>query len=214
MEARPDGRVLITGASLNRLLRLAYGVQDHGIAGVPAWAHTERFDVTATAAAATMPGGLLAMLRTLLAEHFALRAEYEVQERLVFVLTRRHASHGQFRPSRGCDPPASSPTSPTQAEGSGPARRLCGFRIAPGRLEGTGVTLDALAATLSTPLGRAVVVDGPPYERFDLIVNWSTAGADPVAALIEALDRQLGLSVVGERRGVPVLVIRSARPLA
>lgn len=211
MEARPDGRVIITGASLNRVLRLAYGVQDHGIVGVPTWAHTERFDITAMAAAGSMPGDVLAMLRTLLAEIFALRVEREVQERLVFVLTRRVTSHGQLRPSRGCDRPA---LSPTQAKGSAPARQLCGFRVAPGRLEGTGVTLDALAATLSTPLGRAVVVDGPPFERFDLVVNWSTAAVDPVAALIEALDRQLGLSVVGERRGVPVLVIRSARPLA
>ena len=196
MEARPDGRVLITGASLNRLLRLAYGVQDHGIVGVPAWAHTERFDVTAMAAAGSTPGDVLAMLRTLLAEQFALRAEHEVHERLVFVLTRRDTSHGQLRPSRGCDPPALSPTSPTQAEGSAPARQLCGFRVAHGRLEGTGVTLDALAATLSTPLGRAVVVDGRGLRtvRPDRQLEFDRRRS------CRRVDRGLGPSARAERR--------------
>ena len=215
MESRADGRVLITGASLNRLLRLAYGVQDHAIVGVPAWAHSDRFDVTAMAAAGSTPGDVLAMLRTLLAEQFDLRAEHLVQERLVFVLKRRETSHGQLRPSRGCDPPTVSATSARhQAEAYGPARQPCGFRVGPGRLEGTAVSLDALAATLSTPLGRAVVVDGAGFERFDVRVSWDAGAADPVAGLIEALDHQLGLSIVGERRGLPVLVIHSARPPA
>lgn len=215
MESQPGGRVLITGASFNRLLRLAYGVQDHAIVGVPTWAHTDRFDITARAAAGSRPSDVLGMLRTLLAEHFALRAEHEVQERLVFVLKRRETSHGQLRPSRGCEPPTISATSARhQAEASGPTRQPCGFRVGPGRLEGTAVSFDALASTLSTPLGRAVVVDGPAFERFDIQISWNARAADPVAELIEALDRQLGLSVVGERRGLPVLVIRSARPLA
>ena len=214
MESRPDGRVLITGASFNRLLRLAYGVQDHAIVGAQAWAHTDRFDITARAAAGSTPGHVLGMLRTLLAEHFALRAEHEIQERPVFVLKRRETSHEPLRPSRGCDRPTIPATSARHlAETSGPARQPCGFRVGPGRLEGTAVTFDALAATLSTPLGRAVVVDGLAFERFDVRVTWNAAAADPVAGLIEALDRQLGLSVVADRRGLPVLVIRSARPL-
>jgi uncharacterized protein (TIGR03435 family) len=135
------------------------------------------------------------MLRTLLVQQFALRAEHEVRERLVFVLKRRE-SHGQLRPSRGC----------------GPTRQPCGFRVGPGRLEGTAVTFDALAATLSTALGRPIVIDGSASEPFDLLVSWNAAAADPVAALIEALNRQLGLTAVSGMRGVPVLVIRSARP--
>jgi uncharacterized protein (TIGR03435 family) len=194
MESRADGRVLITGASFNRLLRLAYGSQDHAIVGAPVWAHTDRFDITATAAAGSRPDDVRAMLRTLLVQQFALRAEHEVQERLVFVL-KRGESHGRLPPSRGC----------------GPTRQPCGFRVGPGRLEGTAVTFDALAATLSTPLGRPIVVDGSASEPFDLLVSWNAAAADPVAALIEALNRQFGVIAVSERRGVPVLVIRSAR---
>ena len=215
MASRPDGRVLISGASFSRLLRLAYGVQDHAIVGVPAWADTYRFDVTAKAAAGSTPSDVLAMLRTLVTEHFALQAQQEVQERLVFVLKRREMSQGPLRPSRGCDAPSVSATSGShQAEGSGPARQPCGFRVGPGRLEGTAVTFEALAATLSTPLGRPVVVEGPAIEPFDFLVSWNAAAADPAAALIESLDRQLGLAAVSERRGVAALVIRSVRPPA
>ena len=214
METQPDGRVLITGASLNRLLRLAHGVQDHATVDAPAWASTDRFDITAMAAAGSSPADLLAMLRTLLAKQFALRSEHKVQERWVLVLKRREL-HGQLRPSSGCGSPALSTISPShQSERSGPPRPPCGFRVGPGRLEGTNVTFDALAATLSTPLGRPVVVDEPVFERFDLLVSWNAATADPVAALIDALDRQLGLTATSERRGVPVLVIRSVRPPA
>jgi hypothetical protein len=133
----------------------------------------------------------------------------------VFVLKRRDTSHGQLRPSRGCDAPAVSvPSAPHKADASGPARRPCGFVVGPGRLEGSAVTLEALAATLSTPLGRPVVVEGPAFERLDVLARWDAAAADPVAALTEALDHQLGLTAVSERRRVPALVIRSARPPA
>jgi uncharacterized protein (TIGR03435 family) len=214
MEMRPDGRVLITGAPLGRLLRLAYGVQAHAIVSAPAWTDTDRFDITATASPGSTPGDVLAMLRTLLAEQFALRVEHEVQERPVFVVTRPVTSR-DLRPSLGCASPALSHTVAAHAaQRPVPARPPCGFRVADGRLEGTGVTLDALAATLSTPLHRAVVIASPSFERFDVVVRWDADAADSIAALIEALHHQLGLRVVSERRDVPVLVVRSARPPA
>jgi uncharacterized protein (TIGR03435 family) len=194
MESRPDGHVRITGAPLSRLLRLAYGVQDHAIVAPPAWA-SDRFDITATAAPGSRPDDVLGMMRTLLEERFALRVGQEMRERPAFVITRNRGAGPRLRRSQGC--------------GS-----ECGFRAGPGHLEGRGVTLDALAATLSTPLGRPVVVEGSTGDAFDLSLDWDPSAADPVAGLIEALDRQLGLTVVDQSRAVPVLVIQSVRPLA
>ena len=156
MEARPDGRVLITGASLNRLLRLAYGVQDHGIVGVPAWAHTERFDLLRWLRQARRRGTYSPCCARYWPSSSLCGSSTRSTSGSSWVLTRRDTSHRAVAAVARLRPPALSPTSPTQAEGSAPARQLCGFRVAHGRLEGTGVTLDALAATLSTPLGRAV----------------------------------------------------------
>jgi hypothetical protein len=132
-----------------------------------------------------------------------------VREQLVFVLTRREISHGQLRLSRGCDPPALAVTSvPHQAEEPSPAPQRCGFRVGPGRLEGTAVTFGALAATLSTPLGRVVVVDSPAFERFDIHVSWNPAAANPVAALRAAVITGL-LAHGSEMYGISTVYLRA-----
>jgi uncharacterized protein (TIGR03435 family) len=212
MEWLPEGEVRIAGASLYRLLRLAYGVQDHAIVGAPAWMASDRFDITATAAPGSTPEAVLQMLRTLLAQRFALRTEHKAQRRLVFTLTRGRTSGTELRPSLGCESNLQA-SLPRPRAGSVATRRPCGFRVGQGRIDGAGIDLHALAATLSTPLGRLVVVEGPASGKFDFVLTWNTAAADPVATLAEALDRQLGLTIVSQQRVVPVLVIRSARPL-
>jgi uncharacterized protein (TIGR03435 family) len=212
MQSLPDGQVRIVGASLRRLLRLAYGFQDYAIVGAPVWMNSDRFDITATAAPGSTPRAVLQMLRALLAQRFALRTDLDVQRRPVFTMTRGRTSRTELRPSQGCDSNMQT-SSPRPPAGSVATTRQCGFRVGPGRLEGVGVDLHALAATLSTPLGRAVVVEEPGFGQFDFVLTWNAAAADPVATLTEALDRQLGLTIASQQRDVPVLVIRSARPL-
>jgi uncharacterized protein (TIGR03435 family) len=212
MQWLPEGDVGISGASLHRLLRLAYGVQDHAIVSAPAWMTSDRFDITATAAPGSTPEAVRQMLRTLLAQRFALRTEHDAQRRPVFALTRRQTSGTELRPSLGCESTLRA-SLPRPRTGMAAAQRPCGFRVGQGRLEGAGVDLHALAATLSTPLGRLVVVEGHASGTFDFVLTWNAAAADPVATLAEALDRQLGLAIVSQQRVVPVLVIRSARPL-
>jgi uncharacterized protein (TIGR03435 family) len=211
MQSLPDGQVRIAGASLHRLLRLAYGVQDHAIVSAPGWMSSDRFDITATAAPGSTPEAVLQMLRTLLNRSFALRVDPDVRTRPVFTLTRVGTAGTKLRPSRGCESNLPPPLQP-------PARSLaaqppCGFHAGHGRLAGVGIDLHALAATLSTPLGRAVVVEGPAFGPVDFVLTWNAAAADPVASLTEALERELGLTIVSRQRDVPVLVIRSARPL-
>jgi uncharacterized protein (TIGR03435 family) len=148
------------------------------------------------------------MVRALLSQRFALRVEHDVQRRLVFSLSRARIAGTSLRPSQGCE--ASSHTGSPRSRSARP----CGFHLGPGRLEGVGVDLHALAATLSSPLGRAVVVEGPAIGRFDFVLAWNAAADDPAAALIDALERELGLTIRSDERDLPVLVIRSGRPLA
>jgi uncharacterized protein (TIGR03435 family) len=93
------------------------------------------------------------------------------------------------------------------------ARPPCGFRVGPGRIEGTNVTLDAVAATLSTPLGRPLVVDGGGIGTFDVVLAWNPRAGDSVEVLVAALRDELGLTLVTDVRDVPVVVVRSARRL-
>ena len=152
------------------------------------------------------------MLRTLVAQRFALRTEHDAHMRPVFALTRRRTSGTELRPSLGCESNRQA-SLPRPRAGLVATSRPCGFRVGQGRLEGVGVNLHALAATLSTPLGRLVVVEGRASEKFDFVLTWNTAAANPLTTLAEALDRQLGLTIVSQQRVVPVLVIRSVRPL-
>jgi uncharacterized protein (TIGR03435 family) len=87
----------------------------------------------------------------------------------------------------------------------------CGFHAGPGRLEGRGVDLHALAAALSTSLGQLVIVDGLARDRFDFVLTWNAGGDDPTEAVAEAVKTQLGLAIAEEQRRVPVIVIRSVR---
>ena len=113
----------------------------------PAWMNLDRFDITATAAPGSTPDAVLQMLRTLLAQRFALQTVYDAQSRPVFTLTRSRTSGTELRPSLGCESNLLVAT-----------RRPCGFRVGQGRLEGAGIDLHALAATLSTPLERLEAV--------------------------------------------------------
>src|SRR2546422_923068 len=66
----PGGRIEMPGGSLVDMITLAYGVQEHMIAGAPKWASSDRFDIVAKASEdASMPM-LAQMMQTLLAERF------------------------------------------------------------------------------------------------------------------------------------------------
>jgi uncharacterized protein (TIGR03435 family) len=105
---------------------------------------------------------------------------------------------------------ASTGASDTQADTRATLIR-CGFSVAPGRIDATGVDLHGLAATLSTFLGAQVIVEAARVGRFDLRLRWP-ATTPGVATLIDALRTQAGLEVSEQQQLVPVLAIQSARP--
>ncbi|HXR44988.1 MAG TPA: TIGR03435 family protein, partial [Pseudolysinimonas sp.] len=82
----PGGRFTADNAPFRELLRFAFQVQPFQIEGLPAWANSDRFDVTAKAEgeiAPTQPGQagpIQFMMRTLLAERFGLVYHEETRE--------------------------------------------------------------------------------------------------------------------------------------
>jgi uncharacterized protein (TIGR03435 family) len=221
MQALP-GRILVTNAPLLLLIRNAYTLQSFQIVDGPDWLNTDRFDIQATAPGNPTQPEMQAMLRRLLADRFKLVAHNDTRALPVYALTvaRADARLGpQLTAAAPCfAAPPNGP--PRQASPSDPAP--CGFRVGAGRLTAHGVTMAALAATLSTQSGRFVLNKTELAGDFDLDLQWtreaSTSpdpGGLPVPtdgpSLFTALQEQLGLKLEAQRGPVNVLVVDSVQ---
>lgn len=201
---RPDGSVRITAASLRTLIRLAHGVQDHAIVDAPSWAASARFSIEATARGYTTPDDTLAMLRALLADRFGLRLAHESRLQPVIVLGLSTGADG-LRPPTPCVAATDSSTDPARVIVRLPR---CGFEVRPGLIRATGVDAQALAHTMSMALDARVVIEPVRTDRVDMELRWPPAshGTQP---LIDALQSQLGATVIQRERQMPVVVVRS-----
>ena len=236
----PD-RFTATNVPLRELIRFAYDVQDARLQGGEDWIRTERFDVVAKAdhdLPAWGPGGppaeTLGMLKTLLAERFALAVHQETRLMPVFALVKAKSS-GQLgpelRPSAlDCDSAAQaaqrqqSPAAPGNA-----AQPTCGMRIAPGQMVIGGTPLSQFATVLSQFVQRIVIDRTGLAGPFDLHLSWApqrlpqgdpppgAPALPPVdpngASIFAALQEQLGLKLESDQAPLDVIVIdRVNRP--
>ncbi len=87
MRMLPGGRFTATMVSLRMLVSYAFELRDYQIEGGPNWSSTDYFDIAASAGADAAPDEIRAMLRTLLAERFRMRARLETRQAPVHVLT-------------------------------------------------------------------------------------------------------------------------------
>ena len=88
-QQRPDGGYVMVNGSIRRLIATAYPTSSPtGIVGLPSWAESERYDVTATAtlSAPPTPDERREMMRAMLADRFQLRVHYESREEPAFAL--------------------------------------------------------------------------------------------------------------------------------
>jgi uncharacterized protein (TIGR03435 family) len=228
MDSRP-GQFTATNETLRLLLTAAYGLETFRIVGGPDWIDSDRFDVQARASSPVPRAEAMAMLRTLLADRFALRARVERRERPVFnlVLSRDDGRTGaRLRPA---SPEACVDRGPQP--GSVPRGELpsCGLLPAgPGRMSGRSVSLDLLATQLSSRVSRVVIDRTGLTGLFDLDLEWAVdeaqraalarlspdgavAPADPDRpGLVGALSEQLGVRLESTTGMVDVLVVESA----
>jgi uncharacterized protein (TIGR03435 family) len=218
MEPLPGGRITVVNAPLRLLIRLAYRLQDFQIVNEPSWLNSERFDIVAKAEGNPTQAQLGLMLRALLADRFKLRTHNETRELPIYSLTtvRRDSKTGpQLHPAEPCfqAPDNTPPQSPPLL---GPAP--CGFRVGAGTTFARGVTMAALASTLSNQVSRVVLDRTGLLGQFDLNFEWelplavSSDSSQPSAdgaSIFTALQEQLGLKLESTRGAVDVLVIDS-----
>jgi uncharacterized protein (TIGR03435 family) len=227
-------RVSIVNVTLRTLIRVAYGIDE--IVGGPSWIGSdrspdgERFDVNAKAEAPTSREQLQAMLRTLLADRFMLRAHTETMSESVYALVLASRA-GNLGPSiRRAEADCRTLVARAAAAGqdpNDPKQEPCGVlsaanALVTGRLSVRGYRLDQLAAILSSDVRRKVVDGTELNGTFDIDLTWTPqvflgvprnqikvrTDVDPEGpSIFTALPEQLGLKLESTPAAAEVLVI-------
>ena len=221
------GTFHVQNVPLYLLIQLAYNAKDYQIVGEPAWANSERYDVTAKTENNASFEQMRPMLRSLLAERFSLALHGVTKELPVYELT---AAKGGLKTEDGSCVNRD-PNGPPQPFGS----KLCGgvmSAMLPGgssRLEGFGVPMSKLVEVLADRIGRTVVDKTGFSGTFNFQLDFSSddaasnpKSAPPAAAgperpipgtnvqaptIFAALQEQLGLRLQAGKGQVEVLVI-------
>jgi bla regulator protein blaR1 len=224
LQAMPGGRFIATNAPLRTLIREAYALQGAQLSGGPGWLDSDRFDIVAKSERNPTPLQMRMMLRPLLAERFRLGVHTETRELplYVLVLARTDGKLGPHLRPNGADcsqapewvgtgPPPRAPEGPCRSAGPGSG----------GAMRFRGITLDAFAMFLATPVRRPVIDRTGLNGDFDIELDMTAelGPPPPPPGMPDAVDRasapsiftvvqeQLGLRLDARREPVDVLVI-------
>lgn len=204
------GRVSISGYSLRRLIRAAYGLKSNAqVLGGPKWIDSERFDIVAkaddaeTAKMQKMKGEDAErernlMLQSLLAERFQLKVSRGTRALPAYglVVAKSRIKLKPAMPDEGGD--------------------LSGWG---GHLEATAITMDAFADYLNgmRELSDRVVLNRTSLTAaYDFNLDWSRDRGDggsqdsEFPGLYTALEEQLGLKLEPEKAPIQVVVVEAA----
>lgn len=203
-------RVELRGYTLSRLIGLAWGMDGADmITGGPGFAYKEQFDIVAKAPVITpVPGApaarelsadaLHAMLRALLADRFGLETHMEARPAIVYSLVAARPRLQKADPSErtSCTPAG------TQILMVFECRNLTMAQLA-------AVLPKFSPGDLAHPVVDATQMEG----AWDFTLSFTPAalarggGAGGALTLPEAVDKELGLKLVMQRRRVQVVVI-------
>lgn len=205
IRTQPGGRFL-AGASLKQFIANAYEVKDYQIDGGPKWLTSDYFEITANAGADATPADIRSMLRSLLAERFALRLHRDTREAQTHVLTlaRPDGRLGprltrttpeclkQIEERKNGGAPPRPPARPDLRSGF-PTTPTCGSTMMMGRGNGasawlfSGVELTSLVSNISEELSAPVADQTALTGPFDFALEYlserqllgRTPGLDP-----------------------------------
>ena len=201
---RPGGGITATNMTLRSLIHWAWGLNTLELEGGPPWIDEDRFDIIATATGNPEVRQTLALVKTMLADRFALVMRTERRRMPVYALSLARAD-GRFGPSL-----RRSTADCTMAS--------CGSRINAGSMVSTGISLDDLSKDLAPRAGRLTVNRTGQSGLFDLELRYnpdpgSARGSADLPSLFTAVDEQLGLKLEAQTADVEVFVIdRAEKP--
>ncbi len=198
--------------SLTDLIVYSYDVHVKQLIGLPAWAESEHYDITARPEGEGAPSDKQwrVMIRKLLADRFQLAFHRETKELAVFAIT---VPKSGAKISKSVDP-----NNPTNV-----------FVGAHGKILATNATIADFATVLQRITDRPVVDKTGLTDQYDFVIVWTpddvTAAAAAAAAptlspgdradlppdLATAFQQQLGLRLDATKTPIEVLVIDKAQ---
>jgi uncharacterized protein (TIGR03435 family) len=191
------GLLRVTSVTLSGLIKSAWMLQSSQLEG-PGWLDDDRYDIEAKSGYPERIDGahLQPLLQNLLADRFALKFHWETRELPVYSLAvdKKGAILKENR-----DAPMT----------------ILNTRKGPGtvRIVGTKVTMEQLARSIGTELGRVVLDRTELQGGYDVNFEWtSEPAADSLSpSIFTALREQLGLKLESTKGPVKVLVVDSAQ---
>lgn len=227
------GRLMMTYYSVQDLVEFAYGLRADQVIGKTFAGH---YDIEGTADGNTSANQMEGpMLQALLQDRFKLKLHRETQQLPVYKL--KVAKGGvKMQPAKPGDcapfvPDAVLQTRPAPGDPR-PPTFFCDFPRTGAQgltrtMEGNGISIEALASTLSrTELTRTVLNKTGLKGRFDVNLTWAVdptipglydnlggapvPDADPQPTIFTAVQEQLGLKLEAGRGPVEVMVIDRA----
>jgi uncharacterized protein (TIGR03435 family) len=219
------GRATMTNVTVRQLIQASHDILPYQLVGLPSWADSARFDLTATSNANATPAELLLMVRDLLADRFQFSTRRETRQLDTYSLVEMTPGSAKLRRSAAdCEAVANAPLDQTLAATPGGRDGQPRCQVLPmtgrGRLIGTGMRLSGITNVLTGVVGRLVVdktgLSGPfdvnlawtPDPALQAVVRPPDALSVPDApSIFTAIEEQLGLRLVSDRAPVELIVV-------
>jgi uncharacterized protein (TIGR03435 family) len=186
-------RLTITNASVKTLIRNAWDLLGFQLAGGPPWLDSDMYDISATTGRSEelTTDQFREMLKTLLAERFALRVHWDEREGPVYALVV--AKEGS-----------------KLKENSGTVEPGINTRKAPhaARMQGTREPTSILASNLGNQLGRFVNDKTGLTGSYDWLLEWDPdPNPDSTLPSLVTAVQQLGLRLESQKGPTHILII-------
>ncbi len=200
----PGGRFVATATSVRTLLRIALGIDDNRMSGVPGWADNDTFDINATTAGHAEvkdPRQFQQLILSLLEDRFQLKFHREQKEGSLYWL--ECDKPGKLGPALRLSNPETQPAMSTNAKGSHVVMKV------------SKASMSDIAAALRRQAGRPVEDHTGVNGNFDFEIEWAREDApDSVTPPLNiVLKEQLGLKLQPAKGAIEILVIdQIARP--
>lgn len=190
----PGGRYVGTNATVQKLIRLALGVENEQILGAPGWIDKERYDIKAKTGSSERlePPEFQRDLLVLLQDRFQFRFHRETRERVVYWLVVPKEGVKLKLATAGEEASMS-----TNANGTTKV------------LDAKAMTMRELAGALSRQTRKNVQDHTGLPGRFDVKLEWDDSQAPDaeLPSIFTAIQEQLGLKLNKAKGEVGVIVV-------